>query len=231
MGSNTSVSRPPSLSIVNSCNNRVNSVIASGTSSSSVVSTDQIVSPKSHNQNRLEQCTNIPLDREGTINFDKNLSCEKFSTTEDTAILRGAQTFGVDNPGIKLIHSLMFPIPILDGNCHRREGKRNEAKKINMTENDLHLRYKELKKRIDIVVTSKLKEHVERSKNIESGNKMKTVVKPSIFEHSIIDRNQSDLRRSQLKSCKKLLVEQTKNSYLCINCLFLIQHRGQFKRL
>merc|ERR1712238_14232 len=181
--SNTSASRPPSLSIVNSCNNRVNSVIASGTSSSSVVSTDQIVSPKSHNQNRLEQCTNIPLDREGTINFDKKLSCEKFSTTEDTAILRGAQTFGVDNPGIKLIHSLMFPIPILDGNCHRREGKRNEAKKINMTEIDLHLRYKELKKRIDIVVTSKLKEHVERNKNIESGNRMKTVVKPSIVEH------------------------------------------------
>merc|ERR1712238_101492 len=56
-------------------------------------------------------------------------------------------------------------------------GKRNEAKKINMTENDLHLRYKELKKRIDIVVTSKLKEHVERSKNIESGNKMKTNAK------------------------------------------------------
>ena len=33
------------------------------------------------------------------------------------------------------------------------------------------------------MVTSKLKEHDERSKNIESGNRMKTVVKPSIVEH------------------------------------------------
>jgi len=41
------------------------------------------------------------------------------------------------------------------------------------------------------------------------------------------DRNQSDLRRFKLKSCRKLLVEQTTLFKLMRLKVFLIQHRGQ----
>jgi len=45
------------------------------------------------------------------------------------------------------------------------------------------------------------------------------------------DRNQSDLRRSKLKSCKNLIVEQTIHCTLCFTGRFLIQHRGHIIKL
>ena len=51
------------------------------------------------------------------------------------------------------------------------------------------------------------------------------------FYKKFIDRNQSDLRRSKLKSCKDLIVEQTILVTLYLNRSSLIQHRGHILKL